>query len=295
MIPRADQILASPKAGAWYRIKKGETWWGVSKAAYGADNVKPGLMLINKSTWNDHIERKAAGWEAYKVVGLQSTPDYSAANPHAGKGSGNDYPTAWIPPSNGAEPETVYPPITDGKTGAQGPKGDPGPMGPIGPIGPKGSAGTPGAMGPAGPQGPTGAPGTASQEAIKAMLEKYLKDHPEELRGPAGTPGAMGPKGSAGIPGPMGPAGTPGAMGPAGPQGPTGAPGTASQEAIKAMLEKYLKDHPEELRGPAGKQGPAGAPGPMGPQGPAGSGTLSQDGADKGLWTIPIAIGLMTV
>ena len=228
MIPTPAQILATPTRGAWYRIKQGETWWGISKAAYGPDNVKAGLMLLNNSTWNDHIERKTAGWEAYKVKGLQSTPDYSAKNPHAPKGSGNDYPTAWLPPSNGAEPESVYPPIIEGKIGPTGPKGDPGP------IGPRGPTGAPGAIGPA---GPTGAPGTASQEAIRSMLEKYLKEHPEELRGPAGMKGSPGP------------AGTPGPIGPRGPEGPPG---------------------------------------------PAGSGT-GGTGTDKGLWTIPIAIGLMAV
>jgi hypothetical protein len=292
MIPTPAQILATPKPGAWYRIKQGETWWGISKAAYGAENVKAGLMLMNRATWNDHIERKTAGWEAYKVAGLQSTPDYSAKNPHAPKGSGNDYPTAWIPPLNGAEPEAVYPPIIEGKIGPPGPKGDPGPIGPIGPRGPTGERG---AIGPAGPQG---APGTASQEAIKAMLEAYIKAHPEELRGPAGMKGSPGPAGLPGPIGPIGPTGPAGIPGAIGPRGPQGAPGTASQEAIRSMLEEYMKKHPDEFRGPAGPAGlpgPIGPKGPAGPPGPAGSAGSGGTGTDKGLWTIPITIGLMAV
>ena len=147
-IPTPDQILDVPTPGAWYRIKKGETWWGVSKTAYGKADVKKGLLAMNKSTWNDHIDRKTKDWEAYKVKGLQATPDYSATDPHAPVGSGNAYPVAWIPPLTGEEPEqmgytpvTTPPPVTkppsSTTTYIPGPKGDPGPPGPPGENAPR--------------------------------------------------------------------------------------------------------------------------------------------------------------
>jgi hypothetical protein len=269
MIPTPEQILDTPKAGAWYRIKKGETWWGVSKSAYGADNVKAGLMLMNNSTWNDHIDRQTKNWEAYKVKGLQATPDYSAANPHAPKGSGHDYPTAWIPPKTGEEPEEVYitvptpiptpsPGTTVGPPGPQGPQGPPGPtgpQGPPGPTGPKGPTGTGvGVPGPAGPPGPTGASGKT---------------------GPAGPPGSMGPAGPPGPTGPMGPIGATGkgvgVPGPAGPPGPIGPAG-------------------KSLPGPPGPPGPVGPPGPPGAAGPPGPvGTTGTYGGDNLMWA-PVAL-----
>jgi hypothetical protein len=266
MIPTPAQILDTPKAGAWYRIKKGETWWGVSKSAYGADNVKAGLMLMNNSTWNDHIDRQTKNWEAYKVKGLQATPDYSAANPHAPKGSGHDYPTAWIPPKTGEEPEEVYitvptpiptpsPGTTVGPPGPQGPPGPTGPQGPPGPTGPKGPTGTGvGVPGPVGPPGPTGASGKT---------------------GPAGPPGSMGPAGPPGPTGPMGPTGATGkgvgVPGPAGPPGPIGPAG-------------------KSLPGPPGPPGPAGPPGPPGAAGPPGPvGTTGTYGGDNLMWA-PVAL-----
>jgi len=227
----ADRIIPTPAQirnnrdsipGTWYRILPDETWYGVAKRAYGAENVKKGLFLINDSTWNSHIDKQTKGWESYKVKGLQATPDYSTANPRAPKGSGHDYPTAWIPPLTGEEPELIYPPPAGipgppgspgspgvpGKTGPQGPPGMPGPLGPPGkpgPTGPKGDTGPMGTKGATGPMGPAGPPGTATDAAIKAAVIAYLAKNP-----PQGTPGPMGPAGPPGIPGPMGPAGPPG-------------------------------------------------------------------------------------
>jgi hypothetical protein len=186
-IPTPDQILDVPTPGAWYRIKKGETWWGVSKSAYGQDNVKKGLLTMNKSTWNDHIDRKNKDWEAYKVKGLQATPDYSATNPHAPVGSGNAYPVAWIPPLTGEEPEqmgyqpsepiTTPTPITkppSSTTYIPGPKGDPGPPGPPGDPGPP-----------------------PSSSAIQSAVNQYFQTNPPP-GGVPGPPGQPGPPPSSG-------------------------------------------------------------------------------------------------
>lgn len=192
MIPPPSLILANPRPGAWYRIKKGETWWGVSKRAYGKANVKAGLYAMNDATWNNHIRKGTKGWEAYKRKGLQSTPDYSATNPRAPHGSGNAYPVAWIPPLSGEEPEQVYP------QPGQGPAGPPGQRGAVGPRGERGP------IGPPGPRGAMGPPGEASAEAIRRAIIEQIAKNPELYRG---KPGAMGP------PGPIGPRGPGGAGG----------------------------------------------------------------------------------
>jgi len=185
-IPTPDQILDVPTPGAWYRIKKGETWWGVSKTAYGKANVKKGLLTMNASTWNDHIDRKNKDWEAYKVKGLQATPDYSATNPHAPVGSGNAYPVAWIPPLTGEEPEqmgyqpsepTTPTPVTkppSSTTYIPGPKGDPGPPGPPGDPGPP-----------------------PSSSAIQSAVNQYFQTNPPP-GGVPGPPGQPGPPPSSG-------------------------------------------------------------------------------------------------
>lgn len=263
MIPSPNLILDTPKPGFWYRLKKGETWWGVSKSAYGKDNVKKGLLTINASSWNDHIDRKEKNWEAYKVKGLQATPDYSASNPHAPKGSGKDYPTAWIPPLTGEEPEVIYP------QPGQGPQGPPG-QSIVGPVGPQG------------PPGPPGPPGEAANDsAIKSAIEAYFSKHPVKS--------TIGPQG------PVGPVGPQGPMGPVGPIGP---PGNASDSAIKSAIESYLAKNP--IKG--GSVGPVGPQGPMGPMGPAGPPgktiTVSSGGdggPDKKLWTIPLILYLTTM
>lgn len=288
-IPTPAQILATPTQGAWYRIKKGETWWGTSKAAYGLENVKSGLLMINRATWNDHIERAAKDWEPYKVKGIQATPDYSATNPLGTKGSGSAYPVAWIPPlETGAEPEAIYvTPTVPGTPGQPGAPGKTGPMGPPGPMGPSG---------PIGPMGPQGQAGVVNAAAIQSSLAEYFKTHPLAA-GPMGPIGPAGPQGRQGIPGPSGP------MGPAGP------PGQATAGFVEAAIQDYLRRNPIKQgspgaigpMGPAGPSGPQGVPGPIGPmgpigpRGPAGSGGSVASGQDKGLWTLPLAAVLAVI
>jgi hypothetical protein len=310
-IPTPAQILASPQAGAWYRIKKGETWWSVAKAAYGAD-LKKGLLIMNKSSWNDHIEKKSTGWEAYQVKGMQATPDYSATAPHAPKGSGKDYPTAWIPPLTAEEPEALYKkdtsvvivPGSPGEPGTKGEKGDKGDPGPAGagatdaqiyaqlqtwiaqnPDKARGPAGQPGA------KGDTGPAGQATPEQIQATVQKMIDANPEKFRGPAGAPGAKGATGPAGQATPeqiqatvqaiiaanpekfRGPAGLPGAPGIKGDPGPAGQPGSATQAAIAAAVAEYLDSHPIK---------PATAPA-----------TATTGKADSKMWLLPLAFSLI--
>ena len=273
-IPLESQIQSYPKPGAWYRFgtyKEDETYYGISKRAYGGDNVKKGLFLMNDASWNGHINKKKKGWESYKVKGLQSTPDYdSFANPRAPVLSGHDYPVVWIPPLTGEEPEdlgfkpepimTVPTPVPGTNQGPPGPSGPPGPKGATGPPGPSGKMGPPGPAGPPGPSGPSGVakgvPGPAG---------------PPGPPGPAGPPGpsgvAKGVPGPAGPIGPMGPIGPKGALGPAGPPGPLGPPGVP---------------------------GSAGPMGPMGPMGPPGE-AAPVAAAEGDMWALPLAAVLMTV
>jgi hypothetical protein len=293
-VPDLSQILSTPTIGAWYRLKKGDTYWGISKKAYGADNIKAGLYAMDDNPGNSHIAQGPKGWEAYNRDGLQATPDYSATAPRAPKGSGKDYPTVWIPPLSGETPEQIYPPepiITTPEPVSPPIVSIPGPPGPPGPQGPEGKKGSPGSTGPAGPPpsdsaifsaitkylttnpppagpagpmgppGPKGDPGEATDAAIMAAVQQYLAANPP----PAGPPG---PKG---LPGSMGPAGLIGPAGPMGPPGPKGDPGEATDEAIMSAVQQYLAANPP----------PAGPPGPEGPAGKSGGG-----GDGKGMWVL---------
>jgi len=245
--PQPSQITETPTAGRWYRIKRGDTYWAVSKTAYGQPNVKRGLFLMNDSLWNSYIDKKKNGWESYNVEGLQMTPDYSDTTPRAPKGSGHAYPLVWLPPISGGEPEDVFPPTPQtGPPGPRGPAGPPGPRGPAGPAGSVGPAGPPGTgQGVPGPRGPSG---------------------PQGARGPTGPAGPIGPAGppgeGRGVPGPAGPRGASGPAGAMGPPGPTGAMGPP---------------------GPTGAMGPPGPKGAMGPPGPTGEG----GGSDRKMWVLP--------
>jgi len=252
-IPTETQILPKATPGAWYRITAEETWYGVAKRAYGPDNLKKNLLMLNASTWNDHISRKTKGWESYGVKGLQSTPDYDSYQyPRAKVMSGTAYPVAWIPPLTGQEPEEM----------GFNPKPEPEPVMTV-PTPIKTPTPTPKPIvtqGPPGPMGPIGPPG---------------------IPGPPGPPGKGAGASIPGPPGPMGPVGPPGIPGPAGPIGPPGPSGKGAGASIPGPP------------GPMGPIGPPGIPGPPGPQGIPGIAAKTTSGADKGLWAIPLAISLL--
>jgi hypothetical protein len=226
-VPDDTDIVDKPKPASWYQMKKGETYWGISKEAFGRDNVKAGLLLMNNALANRHIQKKEKNWESYGVKGLQSTPHYDADNRRYPYGSGNDYPTVWIPNLEGDEPEVVFappgetlfypiePPIPGppGPQGARGPAGPPGPKGPAGPRGPAGPMGQRGAKGDRGNPGPKGPPGQATEESILRAVREYIEANPDKVRGASGARGNPGPKGPRGKRGKQGPAGPPGPPG----------------------------------------------------------------------------------
>jgi hypothetical protein len=270
--PEPSQVANTPTAGKWYRVKKGDTYWAISKTAYGRDNVKQGLYLMNDSPWNSYIEKKRKGWEAYKRDGLQATPDYSPVEFRAPKGSGKAYPMVWIPPITGGDPDDIYPP--DPVTGQQGPRG---PRGPAGPPGAPGKVGPPGAPGRAGPIGPPG-----EGRGVPGPAGPMGPIGPPGARGAAGRPGSRGAMGPPGPIGPIGPIGPPGegrgVPGPAGPMGPRGRLGPAGPPGSAGRA------------GVPGPMGPPGVPGPMGPPGPAGeTGQAGQGGGGGNMWVIPFA------
>lgn len=288
VLPKAGQIVTVPSPGTWYRIKKGDTYWAISKTAYGKDNIKKGLYLMNDSPWNGYIDKQTKGWEVYKVKGLQATPDYSATEYRAPKGSGNAYPLVWIPTMDGKEPVDVYPPEeADPDIPPPTEPGIPGPMGPPGPPGPqgaKGAKGDPGAMGPPGPAGP---PGARGKQGTPGAVGPKGDPGARGQMGPAGPQGPPGPGGgeTVPVPGPPGPKGDPGpagpigARGPAGPAGPPGSPGSANEEAILNWLREYIEANPDKFKGPKGDIGPKGDPGAQGTSG-SGSGKM---------WLLPFA------
>ena len=101
---KAEILAANPRPGTFYQVRKGIYPATVAKVAYGAANVKAGLMLMNRSAWNGHIRKGKAGWEAYKVQGLQFTAHYSATDPCGPYGSGTAFPVVWVPFADGREP-----------------------------------------------------------------------------------------------------------------------------------------------------------------------------------------------
>ena len=128
-VPTSDMILQkSPKPGTFYRPRKGITPATVAEVAYGKKFTHTGLMLMNKSTWNDHVRRAAAGWTSYKVKGLQFEARYGA-HPSSTYNTGKNYPVIWVPPLDGSEPEKFF--------GAKPPAPTPGPITPpVPPVGP---------------------------------------------------------------------------------------------------------------------------------------------------------------
>ncbi len=255
--PAKSQIALMPTAGMWYQVKTGDTFWAISKAAYGKPNVKKGLYLLNDAPWNGYIHKARKGWEAYKIDGLQATPDYTAykRNP---KGSGKSYPLIWIPPITGGNPDDVWPPDTEGQIGPPGPRGKVGPPGIEGARGELGPIGPPGAPGELGPIGPIGPPGEGDGAGLPGPPGPRGKIGPP---GKAGSPGVIGPPGIIGPPGPAGEGigipGPPGAIGPSGPRGLIGPPGPAGEggdlldydpQKVWQALIFYAREHPDIVR-----------------------------------------------
>jgi hypothetical protein len=258
-------VTASPMAGYYYQVVKGDTPSAIAKKAYIStgllSSIKSGLYLLNDNPANAHIEHDTKGWESYKIKGLQLNPKYASGDADAAKGSGTAYPLLWIPPIDGRTPGDMTGGGEKGETGASGKQGPSGPQGPPGPMGPAGPAGKTGATG---KQGPPGERGPAGKDGSAAAAGK------QGPPGPQGPPGTMGPAGKSGAAGAAGKQGPPGPMGPAGAQGPKGERGEQGPPGPVVTTEGKSVTGPRGAKGERGEQGPPGAMGPAGPQGKQG-------------------------
>ena len=104
-MPAPEEVLGTPRAGAFYQVKKNDAPVRVTEAAYGAANRKAGLWLMSDSSWNGTIRQTSKGYEVYKRKGLEFSARYSG--PRTAYGSGAKFPIVWLPPAGGGEPETV--------------------------------------------------------------------------------------------------------------------------------------------------------------------------------------------
>jgi hypothetical protein len=268
--PPSIPVSLSPTPGYYYQVVKGDLPSKIAKKAYtdtGLADVRTGLFLLNDNPANNHIKKAAAGWESYKIKGLQLNPDYASGDATAAHGSGSTYPLLWVPPLDGRTPDQMS-------------GGAPGPQVP-------GSPGAPGMPGPQGPQGPAGQVGPAgppvSNDTVMQLIGDYMESHPTGgglSKADLATAIAQYMKAhpvAQGAPGPQGPAGQ---AGPAGPpvsnstvmqligdymeSHPTG--GTVTQSDLATAIAQYMKAHPV-AQGPQGPQGERGARGEAGPQG----------------------------
>jgi len=216
-------VSSTPTVGYYYQTKADENPWKIAQKAYetpGLTTVKNGLMIMNRNPANDHIKKGTAGWESYKIEGLQLNAKYAEGDATAVYGSGKSFPLLWIPPLDERTPEQMSGTGKTGETGKTGQTGPAGPPGPIGPIGPAGPAGPQGERGPAGPRGEQGPPGPVVTTEGKSVT------------GPQGPPGPIGPAG------PVGPRGE------QGPPGPAGSGGQISADAIDSAIKKYFAANP---------------------------------------------------
>ena len=232
-VPKLSDVRTKgPQPGIFFRPVNKMTVATMALRTYGSENTAKGVKLIAGSSWNRHIRYSTNGYESYRIEGPQNTPNYDPGNPRSTYGTGNQYPTYWLPPMDGQEPEQFFnwsPTPEQPAAGPAGPQGERGPIGPRGPAGATGPAGSPGAQGPRGergPAGPKGDPGQATEAAIQDAVSKYLALHPP----PSGAVGPPGPRG------PAGPAGSPGATGPTGP--------APTQAQIDQSVTRYLQANP---------------------------------------------------
>jgi hypothetical protein len=252
--------MATPTAGFYYQVKKGDSPWKIANTAYVDSGlltaVKTGLFLLNDNPANAHIQKGISGWESYKVKGLQLNPKYAPGDASAAHGSGTAYPLLWVPPTDGRTPDQMG--------------------GGSGPAGPEGRQGIPG------PKGDKGDPGhTPTAAEINKLISDFMDEHPITGKVSAAdlaaavaawmkeNPIEAGQRGPQGIPGERGPAGPP-----------------PSKETIKSLIAEFMDENPVAGKVSAadlaaavadhlaknpiaqGARGPQGIPGERGPAGP---------------------------
>jgi hypothetical protein len=115
-----------------------------------------------------------------------------------------------------------------------------------------------------------------ANEQVPEIVETYVNEHKEELKGDKGDTGPQGPqgiKGATGETGPQGPQGVQGEQGPKGDKGATGETGPQGPQGVQG------EQGPKGDKGATGETGPQGEQGIQGPSGPQGD---KGDTGDKG-------------
>lgn len=101
-----------------------------------------------------------------------------------------------------------------------------------------------------------------ANKQVPSIVETYVNEHKEELKGSKGDKGDTGPQGEQGLKGKKGDTGETGPQGPQGVQGEQGIQGPAGPQGEKGIQGE---------KGDTGPQGPQGIQGPKGEQGEKGA------------------------
>lgn len=122
------EVSSSPKPGSWYRIRRGDTLFGITSRAYG---VKPGSKRLKMARWinsaaaNSKVVNRSNRSKFFPGGMISFSPMWSADADKAIDGvRGNKFAVIWIPEAQGDEPpekvEITQP--NDPKTAAAPPK-----------------------------------------------------------------------------------------------------------------------------------------------------------------------------
>lgn len=106
-----------------------------------------------------------------------------------------------------------------------------------------------------------------ADKQVPSIVETYVNEHKDELKGDKGDTGDIGPQGPKGDAGPQGIQGPSGEKGEKGSQGPKGATGATGPQGIQGEKGDTGPQGPQGIQGPKGEQGEKGADGKNGTNG----------------------------
>lgn len=106
-----------------------------------------------------------------------------------------------------------------------------------------------------------------ADKQVLSIVETYVNEHKDELKGDKGDTGDIGPQGPKGDAGPQGIQGPSGEKGEKGSQGPKGATGATGPQGIQGEKGDTGPQGPQGIQGPKGEQGEKGADGKNGTNG----------------------------
>lgn len=110
------EVADTPTPGQWYRIKKGDTLFGVTSKAYGVGPGQERLKLarqINRAKANDDV-RTGKVDKMFPEGRISFLPKFACETELAMRGDpGKCYAIAWIPEGPGDEPPEAPPPMPE--------------------------------------------------------------------------------------------------------------------------------------------------------------------------------------